>query len=90
MAEWRTGRKVGRTLYAGDELIGLMDTRELAAEVAAAVNERVGRGEITQHLSVINGAAEEILMRTANEEDRHRAKAIITVVRRIEQILAEQ
>jgi hypothetical protein len=43
---WRTGRKVGRTIYAqpdgeasdDDPLIGLMDTPELAAEAAAAHN----------------------------------------------------
>ena len=43
---WRTGSHVGRTVYAqaGDEatktdtLIGVMDTRELAAEVCAAHN----------------------------------------------------
>lgn len=34
----RTGRKVGRTIYEGDVLIGVMDTSELAAEVVAAVN----------------------------------------------------
>ena len=44
--EWRTGRKVGRTIYAlaGDEpsdsdaLIGVMDTPELARQAADAVN----------------------------------------------------
>lgn len=43
---WRVGRKVGRTVYRqrgpdpadGDELIGLMDTPELAALVVEAVN----------------------------------------------------
>jgi hypothetical protein len=43
---WRTGRKVGRTIYlqAGlepadaDQLIGLMDTPELAARAVASVN----------------------------------------------------
>jgi hypothetical protein len=43
---WRTGRKVGRTLYAqpgpepsdSDPLIGVMDTAELAAEAVAAHN----------------------------------------------------
>lgn len=43
---WRTGRRVGRTLYAqlgpeasdADPLIGLMDTPELAAEVVEAHN----------------------------------------------------
>jgi hypothetical protein len=35
---WRVGSKVGRTIYIGDDLIGVMDTRELAAQVVAAVN----------------------------------------------------
>jgi hypothetical protein len=35
---WRVGRSVGRTVYQGDELIGVMDTPELAALVVAAVN----------------------------------------------------
>lgn len=43
---WRTGRSVGRTIYRmtgpraskGDELIGVMDTPELATYVVAAVN----------------------------------------------------
>lgn len=50
---WRVGRSVGRTLYeigdrccddpecgGNDRLIGLMDTKELAARVVAAVNAR--------------------------------------------------
>jgi hypothetical protein len=43
---WRTGRKVGRTIYAqvghepsdDDTLIGVMDTRELADEATRAHN----------------------------------------------------
>lgn len=43
---WRTGRKVGRTIYARvgplagdrDVLIGMMDTPELAREVVNAHN----------------------------------------------------
>lgn len=43
---WRTGRKVGRTIYAqvriepsdGDVLIGMMDSRELASEAVEAHN----------------------------------------------------
>lgn len=35
---WRTGRRVGRTIYIGDRLVGLMDTPELAARVVQAVN----------------------------------------------------
>lgn len=43
---WRVGRKVGRTIYVvygpGEEdLIGVMDSRELAAEAVAAHNSRV-------------------------------------------------
>jgi len=44
--QWRVGRSVGRTIYRQvsdepskeDELIGVMDTRELAALVVRAVN----------------------------------------------------
>jgi hypothetical protein len=43
---WRTGRSVGRTIYAqpgpdpsdDDPLIGVMDTAELAAEAVGAHN----------------------------------------------------
>jgi len=46
---WRVGRKVGRTIYAvvgetdsdDDVLIGLMDTRELAAAACRAHNRAV-------------------------------------------------
>ena len=46
---WRTGRRVGRTIYAQvgnevssrDVLIGMLDTPELAAEVCAAHNARL-------------------------------------------------
>lgn len=46
---WRTGRKLGRTIYAmvspepsdDDVLIGLMDTAELAAHVVEAHNDRI-------------------------------------------------
>lgn len=45
-ARWRTGRKVGRTIYLqvgpepsdDDVLIGVMDTPELAALAVQAVN----------------------------------------------------
>ena len=40
MGNWRVGRKVGRTIYDGDTLIGVMDTPELAARVVEAVNRR--------------------------------------------------
>lgn len=48
----RVGRKVGRTLYrlnpdGSEDLIGVVDTRELAAEIVAAVNA-VGDDEETR------------------------------------------
>lgn len=50
---WRTGRSVGRTIYAQlgpesskrDVLIGLMDTREIADEVVKSHNVNVERGQ---------------------------------------------
>jgi hypothetical protein len=50
---WRTGRRVGRTLYAQvgpepsdeDVLIGVLDTPLLAAEAAAAHNTRIPGGD---------------------------------------------
>lgn len=36
---WRVGRKLGRTLYVGEGLVGIMDTPALAASVVAAMNE---------------------------------------------------
>lgn len=35
---WRTGRKVGRTIYDDDKLVGIMDTPELAQAVVNALN----------------------------------------------------
>jgi hypothetical protein len=47
---WRTGRKVGRTVYVqwgnepsdADTLIGMMDSVEIAEEAVSAHNERLG------------------------------------------------
>lgn len=39
-ALWRVGRKVGRTIYIGDALVGMMDTERLAKEVVEALNRR--------------------------------------------------
>jgi hypothetical protein len=51
MERWRVGQKVGRTIYAQpgeessewDELIGIMDTPELARAAVEAHNLIVGR-----------------------------------------------
>lgn len=56
---WRTGRKVGRTIYAQagrepsdvDELIGVMDTPDLAEEAVRAHNEDL----LTDHLRYSDG-----------------------------------
>ncbi len=52
---WRTGRKVGRTIYAqlgsqasdDDVLIGVMDTIALAMGVVAAHNTNLDRGWVS-------------------------------------------
>lgn len=52
-AEWRTGRSVGRTIYAmrggipsdTDPLIGVMDTPQLARAAVEAHNKLLGRGD---------------------------------------------
>lgn len=38
--DWRVGRKIGRTLYIGETLIGLMDSEVVAAEIVQTMNER--------------------------------------------------
>lgn len=48
----RAGRTVGRTLYrllpgGGEELIGVVDTRELAARIVEAVNAHADNQEPT-------------------------------------------
>lgn len=62
MSTWRTGRKVGRTIYAltgpepsdGDRLIGVMDSAELAADAVAAHNEVLRlQGRVNQLSSVL-------------------------------------
>ncbi len=35
---WRVGRKLGRTLYLNDEVVGMVDTSELAARIVDAMN----------------------------------------------------
>lgn len=36
--KWRVGTKVGRTIYIDDQLVGMMDTPELARQVVDAVS----------------------------------------------------
>jgi hypothetical protein len=37
-ARWRVGRKLGRTLYLDGKIVGMMDTRELAAWIVKVMN----------------------------------------------------
>ena len=43
---WRVGRQVGRTIYRGDTLIGVMDTEADAALVVEAVNNQMSNAGI--------------------------------------------
>lgn len=36
--EWRVGRKLGRTLYLDDKLMGIMDDPAVAAQIVSAMN----------------------------------------------------
>lgn len=54
-SNWRAGRKVGRTIYATNEkssdtdpLIGVMDTKELAASVVEAHNLLLVRKDLAE------------------------------------------
>lgn len=38
MATWRVGRKLGRTLYKDDVVVGMVDTPELASEIVGVMN----------------------------------------------------
>lgn len=35
---WRTGRKLGRTLYENDRVVGMVDTAEIAERIVRAMN----------------------------------------------------
>ena len=58
---YRVGRSLGRTIYRGDDLIGMMDTPELAAMVVAALNRSapqpkvLWRGDLNDLLHAVNG-----------------------------------
>ena len=41
---WRVGRKLGRTIYCDDVLVGMMDTPAMASNVVACLNAITGGG----------------------------------------------
>lgn len=47
---WRVGRSLGRTLYVGDVVIGMVDSPELASVIAHAVNTWRAAGPSHAHL----------------------------------------
>ena len=61
---WRVGRKVGRTLYVGDALIGLMDTPQLAEQVVSAVAEAARFREALEAIQSIESSTWETVALT--------------------------
>lgn len=47
MAKWRTGKKLGRTIYRDDEVVGMVDTPAIAAQLVDAANGRARKVEQT-------------------------------------------
>lgn len=64
---WRVGRSLGRTLYIGDEVIGMVDTSEQAATIVAAMN-REARDEAVRIVDARHGYTVE----QAPNPDAHR------------------
>lgn len=75
---WRTGRKVGRTVYAqlgpetsdDDPLIGLMDTPELARAACEAHNRQRARERMARRGAVRDLAFADLLEDRSDEELR--------------------
>lgn len=90
MSAWRVGRKVGRTIYDGDTLIGVMDTPELAEKVVRAVNLFA---EDTGGLVTENGrlhAALEQLQREHNTLVRETGNLLIEEGKRIADLIERE
>lgn len=47
---WRVGRSLGRTLYIGDNVVGMVDSPELASVIVHAVNIWRSHGLNHEHL----------------------------------------
>jgi hypothetical protein len=82
---WRPGSKVHRTLYRGDELVGLVDSAELALEIVSAVNAR-GRSLVEVAADSIEAFARKYDDATATSDERHVAHGMrqaVTILRRV-------
>jgi hypothetical protein len=57
-SKWHTGRTVGRTIYSGDgpdDLIGVMDTREIAAHIVRLHNRYIDEQADNEYREVMHG-----------------------------------
>lgn len=82
MAErWRVGGKLKRTLYRDEQLVGLVDTPELAAEIVETMN-RVGRllDEVRGQVEREHREAAEIRERSQTEIGRQVCGACLNTV----------
>lgn len=82
---WRPGSKVHRTLYRGDELVGLVDTPALAMEIVTAVNAR-GRSLVEVAADSIEAFAAKYDDPTATNDERNVAygmRQALSILRRI-------
>lgn len=51
MAEWRAGRSTGRTLWRDEQLVGMVDSPEIAREIVEAMNARGRQVEMLVELA---------------------------------------
>jgi len=75
---WRTGRQLGRTLYRDEQLVGMVDTPEIAQAIVQAMNgqtyiaalraenEKLHRGAV-EALKERNAALDELARREAEK-----------------------
>lgn len=74
---WRVGSKVHRTLYRGDELVGMVDTPALALEVISALNSR-GRSLVQVAADSIEAFADRLgLEHFADRPDADRDEQLV-------------
>ena len=65
---WRTGRKVGRTIYLqkewqpsdGDQLIGVMDTKELSDRIVRLINLQDEMPDVIQSLLDLHPVSDDL------------------------------
>lgn len=86
---WRVGSKVHRTLYRGDELVGLVDTPEIALEVIQALNAR-GRSLVQVAADSIEFEAQRYDDAFATERERDVAHGLQKAVEILRGIAARE